>query len=206
MGIPLRSSIVRSSDRRVLQFHKIIDKMTPSYLYSKLPPIKRIPVPLPNVFQEYECRTLRYKNSFFPDATASWNTILPNFEHFLTFSELKAFLISISKPDPNPIYGVFDSSHLRFIFQLRVGLSKLKRHKFLHNFCDTPSDLCHCGQGLEDTKHFLLDCLSYQTHRNILMTGVNNILNSTILQISTFSIFFFMGIQCSPQLTTILSY
>ena len=41
----------RRKYRRILQFHKIIDQATPSYLCSKLPPNWNMIIPLPNVFQ-----------------------------------------------------------------------------------------------------------------------------------------------------------
>ena len=28
-----------------------------------------------------------------------------------------------------------------------------RSHKFRHNFTDTPSEICHCNHGIEDTHH-----------------------------------------------------
>ena len=55
----------------------------------------------------------------------------------------------------------------RHLFQLRVGLSHLRYHKKCHNFADTPSDICLCMRGVEDTSHFLLFCPLFITHREI---------------------------------------
>ena len=62
------------------------------------------------------------------------------------------------------------------VFQLRVGLSPLKGHKWCHNFIDTPSGVCHCNQGIEDTSHFLLSCPSYVIQRVNLVSSANEIL------------------------------
>ena len=57
-----------------------------------------------------------------------------------------------------------------------MSLSPLRSHKSRHNFIDTPSDICHCNQGVEDTSHFLFFCPSYVTQRATLVTSVNAIL------------------------------
>ena len=64
-----------------------------------------------------------------------------------------------------------------FLFQLRLGLSPLRSHKKRHNFADTPSDLCLCNIGVEDTKHFFLfKCPFYAIKRALLATEVIPIL------------------------------
>ena len=66
--------------------------------------------------------------------------------------------------------------YLRHLFQLRVGLSYLRYHKHGHNFADTPSDICICKRGVEDTSHFILFCPLYITHKETLTARVNEIL------------------------------
>ena len=66
---------------------------------------------------------------------------------------------------------------------MRVGLSQLRSHKKHHNFLDTPSDKCLCKQGIEDTKHFLLQCPFYATHREALVNTVNRILRKNNINV-----------------------
>ena len=68
--------------RRILQMHKIETYKTPSYLRYKLPPHRRPLYRLnnTNTFQEIRCKTARYKNSFFADATSSWINMISNFQ------------------------------------------------------------------------------------------------------------------------------
>ena len=73
-------------------------------------------------------------------------------------------------------FGVHNPFLLRHIFQLRVGLSHLRHHKNRHNFADTPSNICLCNNGVEDTRHFLLFCPFYISQRVILTNCVNEIL------------------------------
>ena len=75
--------------KRILQLHKILDNKTPSYLRDKLPPNRNSLINLPYIFQEIRCRTSRYRNSFFPDATISWNNISSLFENFPIYEVLK---------------------------------------------------------------------------------------------------------------------
>ena len=66
-------------------------------------------------------------------------------------------------------------------FQLRVGLSPLKRHKKSHKFTgyeNELSDTCNCLTGLETTCYFLLHCPNCIVHRKILFGTVNPILRS----------------------------
>ena len=79
------------SDSRmsILQIYKIIDKKIPVYLREKLPPNPR-PF-LSRVFRDIKCRIIRYSNSFFPDAIASWNNFILhilNVSRLLTFSKI----------------------------------------------------------------------------------------------------------------------
>ena len=147
---------------------------TPLYLHDRLPP-KHKPF-LFNVFRNIKCRTDRCMNSFFPNAVASWNTIIYNFEDFPSFDSLKEHMLSLFRPKIKSIFGVHDPLALQHLFQLRVSLSPLRSHKNRHNFIDTPSDICHCKQGSEDSNHFLFSCPSYITERETLEISVKEIL------------------------------
>ena len=76
---------------------------------------------------------------------------------------------------PSRNAGTYLSRILK-IFHFRVSLSPLRCHKSRHNFIDTPSDICLCNQGVEDTSHFLFSCPSFVTQRATLVTSVNEIL------------------------------
>ena len=92
--------------------------------------------------------------------------------YLLLILKMNTFL----RPNANSIFGIHDPKGLRYIFQLRVSLSPLRSHKFRHNFDDTPSDICSCNQGIEDTNHLLLFCLSYIMPRATLVASVSNTL------------------------------
>ena len=162
--------------RRVLQLHKIINNKTPTFLKEKLPPRRRALIHLPNVFQTYRCRTTKFRNSFFPDATVLWNNIISAFDEFPTFEVLKKHILSLIRPEPRSIFSIHSPRMTKIIFQLRIGLSPLKHHKSEHNFLDTPSDICSCLSGIEDTKHFFLICPIFTVQRQALEENVEGIL------------------------------
>lgn len=154
--------------RRVLLFHKIVNNLTPQYLKDKLtaqrPDHVGISPPLFKSLVRYNS-TNRFQSSFFPDAIENWNVFISSFQTMPSLTLLKAHLNNLFRPKCKSIFGIHDRIGIRFLFQLRVGLSPLKSHKLKHNFEDTPSDICLCGIGTEDTRHFLFSCSLYARQR-----------------------------------------
>ena len=167
----------RRSTRRTLQIHKIEKNCTPSYLKEKLPAHHTaLTGSTLNSFHDLRCRTERFLTSFFPDAIASWNTFIGHFTDMPSYSTLKTHLLSFFRPKKRSIFNIHDPKGIRFLFQLRLGLSPLRSHKRRHNFEDTPSESCLCKIGAEDTKHFLFKCPFHATKRASLATKVIPIL------------------------------
>ena len=163
--------------RRILQIHKIFNHKTLSYLNDKLPPKCRALFSgnTRNTFREIICKSNRYMNSFFPDAIASWNIFIKHFDI------LKKHINTFFRPTTKSIFGIHDPVGLPYLFQLRVSLSPLRSHKFPHNFTDTPSEICRCNQGIEDTNYFLFFCPNYATPRANLAASIINILQKNNL-------------------------
>ena len=145
----------RRTNNRIFQIHKIISKPL-SYLKEKLPPPRNHFVA--HVFRNIMCRTSRYSYSFFPDAISSWNSYICQLEHFPTLCYLKKYMIGCHRPEGKPVFDIHDPTGLRYLFQLRLGLSPLRSHKKRYGFEDTPSDQCIYRLGIDDTRHFLLSC------------------------------------------------
>ena len=160
-----------------------VNERTPSYLREKLPANRRAVIHLPNVFQVIKCRTDRYSKSFFPDAILTWNRIISNFDDLPSYDVLKSHITSLIRPIMKPVFNIHNPSHLRYLFQLRVGLSQLRFHKKCHNFADTPSQICLCNNGVEDTSHFLFHCSIFADQRSTLTSSVDNILRKNNLDI-----------------------
>ena len=58
---------------------------------------------------------------------------------------------------------------------LRLGLSHVREHKFLHHFNDTLNPLCPCNSEVELVFHFFLHCHFFDNERIILMNEILNI-------------------------------
>ena len=153
--------------KRILQIYKITSGKTPAYLKDKLPPTRQ--TFLTHVFKDIRSRTDRYSNSFFPHAIDSWNSIMTHFEFVPTYSYLKNYMLALYRPMGKPVFGIHDPVGLRYLFQLRLGLSHLRSHKIRHGFTDISSDLCVCKQAAEDSYHFLLKFSLYNTQRATLI-------------------------------------
>ena len=74
--------------RRLIQFFKIRNNMTPAYLRGNIPRQRSLLFGNcnPNIYHEIFCSTTRYMNSFFPDAIKIWNNI--DISHLYAFKYL----------------------------------------------------------------------------------------------------------------------
>ena len=107
---------------------------------------------------------------------ASWNNIGPDLRGAKSLSVFKINIFKIIRPVKKEIFNIHNPTCIRWIFQLRVGLSPLKGHKTRHNFADTPNDTCRCSLNAETTQHFLLECPIFNVHRQELFELVDSIL------------------------------
>ena len=155
--------------------------LTPQYL------LDPVPVPRRHLFgrhatndlYEFTWRNFRFLHSFYPDSVLSWNNLGPEIRNLETLSDFKNKLLKTIKPhQAQSIFKIHDPENLKFVYQLRVGLSQLKSHKKNHNFQDTPTDICQCGTGMETTEHFLITCPNYVRQRETLISTMNPVLNS----------------------------
>ena len=84
-----------------------------------------------NVYHNIFCNTTRYMNSFFPDAVKLWNNIGDDFHSCNSIEIFKKNITNLIRPPSKPIYSVHDPIGVKYVFQLRVGLSPLRSHKKL---------------------------------------------------------------------------
>ena len=119
---------------------------------------------------------------FFPDAIISWNNVIADFDDMPSFDFLRNHIFKLVRPVSKSIFGIHDPKGTRLLFQLRVGLSPLNYHKWKHNFIDTPSVTCSCNTGVENTRHYLLDCPLFVIQRIHLMTNARSILQKYNLE------------------------
>ena len=157
--------------RRLTVFYKIMHSLTPQYLLDTVPPTRRhlFGTSIRNQLHPVRWWTQRFLNSFYPDAVKSWNNVGPELRQTDKTSIFKSTLTGMIVPKEKSVFNIH-SQDLRYLYQLRVGLSPLKAHKYRHNFRDTPNDTCLCQSGVESTIHFLLHCPFFNAHREYLLS------------------------------------
>ena len=158
--------------RQLTLFYKIVNGLTPKYLTPHITVSSSLRNKS-NLLNNISVRTKRYKKTFYPSCIFSWNQILSFKQRIATnTAQFKAGLIVKVKPKKTDNFGVCFKNDLKYLYQLRVGLSALKMHKFSHNFTDTESVQCPFNDGNEDNFHFLLECKKFFNQRKILFNSV----------------------------------
>ena len=86
--------------RRLTQFYKIMNGLTPDYLRTPIPALhKHLFGHRPtNVLDTIYCRTDRYQNSFFPDSVLMWNDLGPELRGAKSLSSFKSNILKIYRP------------------------------------------------------------------------------------------------------------
>ena len=151
---------------------------TPEYLRNPIPSLHNhlFGHQYINVLEPICCRTYRYQNSFFPNSVTMWNALGPELRGSETLSIFKNKILKVHRPEKKSLYDIHDPSGIKWIFQIRVGLSPLKSHTKNHNFKDTPNDTCQCSLNAETPVHFFLHCPNFVTQRQALFQILNPIL------------------------------
>ena len=67
---------------------------------------------------------------------------------------------------------------IKWLYQLRVGLSPLYAHKLELNFSDTLSDKCDTYNSIENLEHFFLQCIPFSEARCALLNLVQSLPNA----------------------------
>lgn len=137
--------------------------MAPDYLHSKLHFVKSLRNNS-KLIAPHPARRIAHKKSFFPSCIYAWNNIISSEERecaSLEFfkTKLKSRVLR-TKVNNFKITGYQD---VKYINQLRVGLSALNKHRFDHNFAGI-APFCSCGK-VEDTIHYLRSCPQFHPQR-----------------------------------------
>ena len=164
--------------RRLVLFFKFINNLTPEYTRYPVPSFCCSNYTLRNqaVIGQINLRTEHFGSSFYPNCLKEWNDLAPERRELPTVTSFKSKLLSLVRPPLKSTYGICDPKGLAILTQLRVGLSKLKSHKFNHNFRDTVDPMCLINDGIEDTEHFLLQYHAYSEQRRDLLGAINEVL------------------------------
>ena len=115
-------------------------------------------------------------HKFFPHTVKSWNNLSFELKNCQSLVNFKRNVLALIRPNYKSAFSIFDTVGLKYIFQLRVGLSPLRHHKRRHNFNNIPSEICICLAESENSSHFLLRCHLFSVQRHKLFSAVSVIL------------------------------
>ena len=121
------------------------------------------------------CLTDFFQSSFFPSAICEWNNLDINIQNSEFLPVFKKYILSFIEPSHKSVFDIRDNSGLQLLTRLRLGLSHLREHKFIHGFQDTPDPYCTCNHNIESTTHFFLHCNHYIQLRDNLKNDLSSI-------------------------------
>lgn len=110
----------------------------------------------------------------FPWTIIWWNKIDINV-HSFSYSVFKSYLLEEIRPKINSLYNIYNSSGIKFLSRLRLGLSHLNEYKFNHTFNDCVNPSCTCTLQYETTSHFFYNCHHYNSLSMILKEDLNSV-------------------------------
>ena len=73
---------------------------------------------------------------------------------------------------------------MEYLTRLRLGLSHLNNHKFIHNFQDCLNPLCPCSLEVESNIDYFLRCRYYNDIRKTLLNTVKKITSISVSNLS----------------------
>ena len=113
--------------RRLIQFYKIQNDLTSTYLKDPVSSVRN-PRDTPRsgaVRNEIKCKTNSYRNSFYPNSIRCWNKLFPECRSSTSLASFKASILPLYRFHPKSIFGIHDTVAIKWLFQLRVKLSPL---------------------------------------------------------------------------------
>ena len=172
----------RRQSHKLIFYHNLVNNnQVPSYIKELIPPQRKDQTnrQLRNALTrtEHWNRTTKYYNSYIPATTRTWNQLPEKTRTKPTTQSFKKEISRISTSvKPPKYYSLGSKTGNRLLTRLRVDMSKLNAHSFTTQITDSPS--CHCGNKLENVKHYFLHCPLYIQQRQKLYTSIT----STICQ------------------------
>lgn len=165
---------IRRKIHKLILFYKMVNHLTPSYLFSLLP-LKQCQRSRYNLrsndnFSLIQTRTARFKKSFLPSVILSWNELD---EEARNLDSLKSFKSKIRSYYCKEYSQLLNTSLNRqaSILHTRLRLNQSGLNSYLYKITCKPSPLCECNDGsVESVCHYLLHCPRYAAHRIALMS------------------------------------
>ena len=166
--------------RRLTMFYKIVNGLTPSYLFDHIPKQTTPNVSLRrNITRPPFSRTQRYDNSFFSFCINSWNSLDNSIKSLPSLQEFKNKPNKLIRPKGNSFFTIRDNSGIESLTKIRITFSDLRDHNFN---CINPT--CSCGLEDETSVHYLLCCPRYANLSTTYLGKICEIIGSDVTVLS----------------------
>ena len=109
-----------------------------------------------------------------------WNKLDLNIRNSESLTSFKRNVLKFIRLSKNSIFLCNNPKGIQLLIRLRLGSSHLRDHKFKHNFQDTVNPICNCGEDIETSCHYLLQCSLYTNERLALLNVIQGIDNSIL--------------------------
>ena len=193
--------------RKLTTFYKILTDKSPSYLFNLIPiNNSHYTTRFADNIPPFKTKHDFFKNTFFPSAIKEWNILEASIRNAESTAVFKKKILSMIRPIPNSVFNSHHPDGIILLTRLRLGFSHLREHKFRHNFLDTLNPICSCGQDIETTSHFLLNCPQYSNIRTTFLNKIKGI-KSDIIEKSKAdltNILLFGDISLSAEINTFI--
>ena len=165
----------RREKRKLCQMYKIKTGQAPDYLSNIVPPevgeATRYSLRNNRDIQQFNCRLSIMKTSFFPSTIDRWNNLPIDIRNSTSLLSFKRKLNSLSPQTCPPKYYNNGQRQFNIIHaRLRRECSSLNADLYKINLSDTY--LCRCGSGVENAKHYFLECELYDNIRPSLVRTI----------------------------------
>ena len=88
---------------------------------------------------------------------------------------LKKKLLKFICPSANSVFRYHNLKGIKLLTILTLDLSHLREHKFKHGFLDSLNPIYSCGNNINTSTHFLLNCSNYSYERLTFLNFIRNI-------------------------------
>ena len=200
---------IRRKYYKLVLFYKMVNGTAPEYLSVLIPPRTQTVAGrcLRNSqnIRQLKLRTVRFETSFIPSTIKLWNDLPDDIKQSPNLSRFKQNLKLLMFEDkPKPYYAFGQRFPNICHTQLRLGHSCLRSHLFKVNILPDPA--CVCGNDIESSEHYFLDCNQYADPRSKLFQVVTLIVapgaNPSLLPQLDRQYFVKVLLEGSPDLDT----
>ena len=174
--------------RKLCYFFKITKNQSPKYLFDKIPTTRTAYRTRNNIgnIPRFNVKHNFFKNSFFPSSVIEWNNLGKSIRSSESLALFKKSILQFIRPTPNRTFKCHNPTRIKPITKLRLGLIRLRDHKFKHNFLECLNPICCCGKDIETTIRYLLHCPIFSDERSIFLNNIRsideNVLSGMVLE------------------------